>query len=256
MPVSFNLRVSINRKINIEELNPERIHALFFSFLPESMAKSLHADNIKPFSLSYQRFFNSNKEREIGSFILKISFLKEKMFPLFVKEVSKAGKDKNVVIGKAKVVKTKISSVNYISYAELLNNAGYEKDIVFQVITPATFKKGKYDNPSPVPSLIFKSLFRKWNHFSRLKLPISETEFIKLVKRHVLTSGLWIKTEKVFISLSFKKLIGFKGRLYFYIDTDNKQLLKVLNALSDFSEFSGIGRKTTMGFGRIKRINS
>ncbi len=256
MPVSFNMKVFLDREIDVKELNPERIHGLFFSFLPELLAKDIHEENVKPFSLSYPRFFNSEKEKATKSFTLRISFLKEKMFPLFVKEACKAGKEKKIGIREIKVTKTKIGSVNYFSYAELFESAEVNKDILFQVITPTTFKKGKYDNPSPDPFLVFKNLFRKWNYFSPEKFQFSEREFLKLVKKHVLISGLWLKTEKVFVSPPFKKLIGFKGRIYYYVDTDNEIFLKSLNVLANFSEFSGIGRKTTMGFGRIKKIDN
>jgi CRISPR/Cas system endoribonuclease Cas6 (RAMP superfamily) len=30
------------------------------------------------------------------------------------------------------------------------------------------------------------------------------------------------------------------------------KLLKALNVLASFAEFSGVGRKTTMGFGKVK----
>jgi CRISPR-associated endoribonuclease Cas6 len=105
------------------------------------------------------------------------------------------------------------------------------------------------DYPVPDPSLIFKSLLRKWNTFSPESLKFKNIP-IKLLSENLQIGGLWIKTEKKIV-LRTGKLTGFTGRVFINARTSNQNLLKAINTLSLFSEFSGVGRKTTMGFGKV-----
>jgi len=137
------------------------------------------------------------------------------------------------------------------SYETLYEDSEVKKTLVFDFITPTTFKRGKKDYPLPDPKLIFKGLIRKWLFFSGKKI---DTDLKKVIEEDIEIMGAWIRTKKV--TLSGGKITGFTGRVVLHINNNNKDVLKWINTLARFSEFAGIGRKTTMGFGMVKLTNS
>ncbi len=244
MPIKAKLFFKLEKPTNKTSLYPERIHALFFSLLPFSISSKLHSEyKLKPFTLSFQKYF-TGKEEEISHFILDITLLEDSLFPYFSEGM--IVKKEHLSIASIPIIKKKILSIEHKSYKELLENKGDNKDFLFYFETPTSFRKGKFDYPLPEPTLIFKSLIRKWNFFSPQKINISAKELSSALR----LGGAWIKTKKV--SLSEKnKLLGFYGRVFIDAPTDKPSLLKLLNALYLFSPFSGVGRKTTMGAGKV-----
>ncbi|WP_164930659.1 CRISPR system precrRNA processing endoribonuclease RAMP protein Cas6 [Aquifex aeolicus] len=77
--------------------------------------------------------------------------------------------------------------------------------------------------------------------FSDFPLDADLREFIE---KNIFVSGVWTKTRKVETGQN-AKLVGFTGRVVYYV---------WINALSSFSEFAGVGRKTTMGFGKTRKV--
>ena len=67
-------------------------------------------------------------------------------------------------------------------------------------------------------------------------------------------TGLKIKTVKVNLS-SFGWVAGFTGRVYFRLISEDPKIRQWVSALFLYSEFSGIGSKTTMGFGRVRLVD-
>jgi CRISPR-associated endoribonuclease Cas6 len=141
---------------------------------------------------------------------------------------------------------------NYCSYEQLYEEAwdGTDPDhsqgarkLNFEFCTPTAFRVSKFDSSLPDRDLVFRSLLKKWNRYS--KNPFSES-----IIDFVYPTFFNIKTEIVRDRRS--KFIGCVGDMTFSILGDaDPQTIKQLNALTRFAFFAGIGRKTTMGMGQV-----
>ncbi len=136
---------------------------------------------------------------------------------------------------------------NFSPYAQLYEQASDTiRQLSFTLCTPATFRQGKYDSALPTRDCVFNSLLSRWNRYS--DRPFSET-----LIEYLFPSFFDIRTELV--NHPEGKWAGCVGTITFRILGDADAIaIKQLNTLADFAMYSGIGRKTPMGMGIIRRI--
>lgn len=137
--------------------------------------------------------------------------------------------------------------VNVATYAQLYEQASdCDRQIHFSFSTPTTFRVSDYDCALPTKELVFKSLLKRWNAYSGMA-------FSKELIDPIYPSFFDIRTEIVIDSRS--KLIGCVGELTFQIlGTVDPVIIKQINTLADFALYAGVGRKTPMGMGMVRRI--
>ncbi|MEQ9486661.1 CRISPR-associated endoribonuclease Cas6 [Coleofasciculus sp. F4-SAH-05] len=138
---------------------------------------------------------------------------------------------------------------NALSYSQLYDQASAcDRALNFAFSTPTAFRQSKYDCSLPTRELVFNSLIKRWNQYSGIEFP-------KPLVDHVFPSFFDIHTELVADSRS--KFIGCVGAMNFRIMGQlEAQMIQQINALADFALYSGVGRKTTMGMGIVRRIKS
>ena len=252
MPVRFSVGFIPERPILQNELSPERIHGLFFSIIGNKLAEELHKPSkIKPFCIGIPNLLKeSNKFERI---FLRISLLDENLFPRVLSSILLNNEDIYISgIKLRKILKPFIDERWIKSYDSLVKHVKPDKTIIFDFKTPTSFKKGDKDYPIPDPTLIFKSLIRKWCAFSPIPINVN---LRNAINNDIEIMGVWIRTKKISFS-KVGKLTGFVGRVVFYIDSEDIEIIKWINILGKFSEFAGIGRKTTMGFGMVRFTNT
>jgi CRISPR-associated endoribonuclease Cas6 len=94
---------------------------------------------------------------------------------------------------------------------------------------------------------VFNSLRRKWNQYSAL-------EFSESIVEAIFPSYFEINTAIAPDSRS--KFIGCIGNMSFRIFGDlEPNVIQQINALADFALYAGVGRKTPMGMGMVRRIS-
>ncbi len=251
MPVLMGVGFKPEREVLSSEITPDRVHALFFSLLSENLARELHKPSrLKPFCIWFRPFFG--EERTVDKIVVEISFLREDLFPCFLSTfmLKESGELRIGDVRLRKLKRPYISEEKIISYRRIYEEASEDKTIVMDFLTPTTFRKGKSDYPLPDPSLVFKSLIRKWVTFGDVRI---DKNLRKVLERDIQVSGAWIRTKKVELS-RLGKVVGFTGRVVFFVDSEDREVLRWINALAKFGEFAGVGRKTTMGFGKVKVI--
>jgi len=244
MPARIKLLFKALQPLKPEEVLPEKLHGLFFSLLPEELAKKFHRPvQDKPFAL----WFSAVQSEEVKRFSLTVSFLREEDLATFLLHFMTSPNEYRLN-GKTLIRSPKPLLEDVLSYEKLYQKAGTADTLVLDFITPTAFKRNGFDYPLPDPGTVFKSLYRKWTTYSPVKLPEGLQE---VIHNKLALTGCWIKTRK--ISLSEKaKALGFTGRAVFYTKEKDEKLLQALNALALFAEFSGVGKKTTMGMGRVR----
>ena len=138
---------------------------------------------------------------------------------------------------------------NAISYAQLYEQSSdSNRQIEFAFCTPTAFRQSNYDCALPTRELVFNSLINRWNQYSGIELP-------KNLIESIFPSFFNIRTELVADSRS--KFIGCVGAINFRLLGDVDPLvIKQINALANFALYSGVGRKTTMGMGMVRRLST
>jgi len=204
------------------------------------------------FSKGYTYLFP--KDREYATF--RITYLKEEVLELILKGFGFLSEEKKAVeLGNGKVLIEKVdiqkaAHANFISFKEILSNAKEENTIILEFCSPTFFEiKGK-NKLFPLPELVFPSLLKKWNKFSEVKIPWEiEKEFEKIeIEQYRLT------TEP--INFSGNKIIGFIGKVNYKLSKlIEEEAKKFLNALADFSFYSGVGSKNIIGMGQTRRAS-
>lgn len=135
------------------------------------------------------------------------------------------------------------------SFDQLFRTAKIEHDdenrIKFCFLTPTAFKqRGKY-TVLPSAELILNSLVNKWNDCFP-ETQIDDADAINIIKENLLIVDYKLKTSKFF--LKGVRIPGFLGEMTIESRLP-KPLENLWHMLALFSEYSGIGIKTTLGMG-------
>jgi len=144
--------------------------------------------------------------------------------------------------------------VHHRSYAELLEGASAGTRIALRFLTPTCFRAGDLDSPLPEPRSIVRSWLSRWSQYAPPDLCIN-VALVDVAQVHVAVSGYDLRTEVT--DLGYGKQMGFVGRVTLRVVKARKlgeEILRQLNALADYAEFCGTGRKTTHGMGQTRRI--
>ncbi len=93
---------------------------------------------------------------------------------------------------------------------------------------------------------MFNSLLSRWNKYSGI-------EISSIAIESIYPSAFDINTEV--ISNYESKFIGCVGGISYRILGDVETLaIKQINTLANFALYAGLGRKTTMGMGMVRRV--
>lgn len=138
---------------------------------------------------------------------------------------------------------------NASTYAQLYEQASdRETTIRLTFSTPTAFRQGKFDTTLPTRECIFNSLLGRWNKYSGI-------EFSEIAIESIFPSFINIHTE--ILADSRSKFIGILGEItYRLLGEIEPREIKQINALADFALYAGVGRKTTMGMGMVRRLHS
>jgi CRISPR-associated endoribonuclease Cas6 len=136
---------------------------------------------------------------------------------------------------------------NASTYAQLYEQASdSDRIFTFSFATPAAFRQGQYDTALPTRECVFNSLLNRWNKYSGIELSNIPIESI-------FPSFFNLRTE--ILADSRSKFIGCVGEISYRLMGIVEPLqIKQINALADFSLYAGIGRKTPMGMGMVRRL--
>jgi CRISPR-associated endoribonuclease Cas6 len=135
---------------------------------------------------------------------------------------------------------------NYTSYPQLFEQASEERRTAdFTFYTPTSFRQGKVDNPIPDCDRVFNSLLRKWNQYSNIEIPATMIDQI---------APSYVNIRSAIAPDSRSQFLGCIGEISFRLFGELDPLhVKQFNALTEFALYAGVGRKTPMGMGMVRR---
>ncbi len=128
-------------------------------------------------------------------------------------------------------------------------NAG-NMSVSFRFLTPTTFRRGDKNRIVPDPELVFGSLLDRWNAYAPEKLP---AELKQRFASEIIISKISIKSG--LYELKHQSLLGFTGLCAYTVTSNDVELLAIIQKLSWFAIFCGVGQKTTMGMGVCRALN-
>lgn len=170
---------------------------------------------------------------------------------------------------------TRMHDWSGVTTIEALVNDGWkhERTIKLHFETATAIKsKGLY-RPLPDPTLIFKSLYERWKALMAVDLPyMPSTEVLDTF----LLYGVSIRnyyTRPVHIPMKHAAIPAFRGDVTYFLEAPTKSLNRLaetdphaaealarydelgclLNLLTDFGFYSGVGIKTAQGMGMMRR---
>lgn len=282
MPYAIVIHAFPRTDLPVAHAQGKILHGLFYELLQNASASKgdeVHsAEGLKPFStalLLSERQRRAEAIRAGEELKIRFTFLDDSIYPLLARYfLSTPDLSLDLVrteLTVARILSTPQSGEEWagcMSFADLYANASdTEKQFTFHFVTPTFFKRGggpTYPDllvPLPLPDLLFGSLLRNWNRFA----PNAFVDAALL--REVCAHHLEITQHRItsqFARLVFQKensqyrtssLPGFVGACSFrLVELHDHAIIKTLNTLADFAFYSGVGAKTTMGFGVSRRV--
>ncbi|MBD1849150.1 CRISPR-associated endoribonuclease Cas6 [Cyanobacteria bacterium FACHB-502] len=271
MPHSLILNLQPRSPISPGYLTGKHLHALFLtlvSSVDQKLGDRLHEQKTeKAFTLSplqiadrpsrgHQLQWEYTRPIAPGaSCWWRISLLKDSLFSQLTPLWLNLNPTQSWHLGSADLTVTSVLGTpqstqpwaNFSPYAQLHEQASEEaKQITFAFCTPATFRQGKYDSALPTRECVFHSLLHRWNQYSGIPFPEAIVECL-------FPSFFDIGTELV--NHPQGKWAGCVGTIaYRILGNVDPTTIRQLNTLADFALYAGVGRKTTMGMGMVRRL--
>jgi len=145
----------------------------------------------------------------------------------------------------------------YSSWPELVSEARPVEEVALEFASPTAFSFGqkawgKKIVVLPEPELVFGSLVRSWNLLAPERLGLDRRELMGYVEEHVVVKRIeGLRTQM----LRFRRAlqVGFVGRVMYGLMGEDRQMRCQLDALSGLAFYSGVGMKTSMGMGQVRR---
>jgi len=126
------------------------------------------------------------------------------------------------------------------------------REICFNFSAPATFRSFERDYPLPLPEFVFPSLAEKWTCNDSANLLTSDKTAVRELAVKVIPRS-WSGNSMVLnVKRNRPKINAFTGKFTYNLEklTPNEQRLFLL--LAQFAVFSGVGRLTGQGLGRVQ----
>jgi len=278
MPYAITLECYVKSEIEGADPSGYHLHAAFFDILSEGdkeTSRKLHSEEgrkaftVSPVFHKSNLYYHPSLERnqktkdqrlKTGSEVwFRVTLLDDTVFPIFSlhflenpNPILRLGK-KGLLVKEVRVTCGKGASWSGFSdYQKLYESAEPIDEITLQFATPTSFKQGDTSMILPIPRLTFKGYLEKWNKYSGIEL--YDDSLLDRIEYSFILSSYHLKT----LPFSDGRAItpGFVGICTFKIKDRDKEFLRNVNLLADFSFFAGTGRKTTHGMGMTRRIIS
>lgn len=261
--IVYELQAENSNRLPI--INGRFMHAAFFQILNNispMFGTFIHKEfNLKPFTVSFLepiekipiseehlmvrcgdkflwRVMGLNKE--ILQAALSISVNKKIQAGNLTLRINKIICDENI-----RADSGMIAIKDFISCAKNFNRV---KELVFNFLSPVSFRIDNFDAPYPRADLIFSSLADKW---TQANIPIVvDKKIIRELTKQIRLS-CWSGESKNFYLAHNRGVLAFWGKFSYNIEQMNNDIQKVFILLAKFGEFSGVGRLTGQGFGRV-----
>ena len=117
---------------------------------------------------------------------------------------------------------------------------------------PTTFRSGGHSVPVPLPDLVYGSLVDTWNAFS----PVAVSDEVRRFAEECLGISRYRLSTRVVSGKGGSIHIGFVGECQYAALRHDRYWQGVIQLLTDYAFYAGIGYRTTAGMGQARRVGS
>ncbi|MCP4538867.1 MAG: CRISPR system precrRNA processing endoribonuclease RAMP protein Cas6 [Chloroflexi bacterium] len=114
---------------------------------------------------------------------------------------------------------------------------------------PTAFRSAGRTLPFPLPALVYGGLLEKWNTFA----PVSVSEDARRFAEECLAASRYKLSTRAIAAKQKSIQIGFVGRCRYVALNKDRYWLGVIQLLTDYAFYAGIGYQTTIGMGQARR---
>ncbi len=114
---------------------------------------------------------------------------------------------------------------------------------------------GKFMEFFPTPEMFFGSVEARWRELTNLPSPMTNKELREYARETVVVSQFDMKTTLGHY-WGKPQIAGVGTITYELRHTANREMVGFFNLLADFAFYSGVGAKTALGLGQVRRIKN
>jgi len=158
---------------------------------------------------------------------------------------------KGITSGKFSIngIPVEVADITVVSrdYWHILSSTPIARGVTFEFRTPAIIGE---EFPPPAPKIL-KRAFDAWNKYSGIRIP--ESLFKRLYWAEP-SLPMLLQSDSVKLPFNGQRisLIGYRGVVSYSFRRFKAQEGAIFASLARFVEFSGVGRRTSMGFGMTR----
>lgn len=118
-----------------------------------------------------------------------------------------------------------------------------------EFVSPTAFRSGGHTLPVPLPALVYGSLVGKWNDFA----PVAVSEEVRRFAEECLAISRYKLSTRVVAAKGASVQIGFVGHCRYVALNKDRYWLGLVQLLTDYAFYAGVGYQTTAGMGQARR---
>ncbi|MEA3340316.1 MAG: CRISPR system precrRNA processing endoribonuclease RAMP protein Cas6 [Chloroflexota bacterium] len=143
---------------------------------------------------------------------------------------------------------------NHTTYEELaavhlLPGEATSHHAELEFAAPTAFRSAGLTLPFPLPALVYGGLLGKWNEFA----PIAVSEDARRFAEECLAASRYKLSTRAITAKGRSIQIGFVGRCRYVALNKDRYWLGVIQTLTDYAFYAGVGYQTTRGMGQARR---
>ncbi len=115
--------------------------------------------------------------------------------------------------------------------------------------SPTAFRSGGLTVPVPLPGLVYGSLVDKWNAFA----PVAVSEEVRRFAEECLAISRYELATRTVAGKGEALRIGCLGRCRYTAVNRDRYWLGLVQLLTDYAFYAGVGGQTTVGMGQARR---
>jgi len=238
----------------------QRFMAAFLDLLRDAdpeMAQNLHdSRGQKPFTVSYLLGdFPSEGAQEVlldpeKEYVLRITTFDVRLGEIWENIVLPGVEGRRVRIGRESFLVTGFTheeeSLAEIYRRHIIEGRDLPGRLVLRFHTPTAFRSGRSNFLFPLPRLVWLSLNKSWS----MVAPVDLGKDLHLwAEREIRVSKYELRTR--ILHFDRYRQVGFTGFCEYHLIPSDQERLRIYRLLADFSRYSGLGMKTTMGMGQV-----
>lgn len=242
----IRLKLVCEENIKLHTNMASLFHGFIMEHIPYEYAEKMHVSGLRPFT---QTLIRENDE-----FFWQITTLNDEAYEHIAKKILECDKiklqNKNIEIDISQVtaVRTGVDELFEKNYF----GSVADRFVQLEFLTPTSFKMGGKYVFIPDSTLILSGLVKKFDAFSET-VKSGDEQLLKEIAQSVSVHDFRISSR--YFSVERVKIPGFYGTVTMKV-SGSETLVKFVNMLADFAEFSGVGIKTALGMGAVRHNSS